>query len=38
MILVTRPLAQVDTLQILLKEANLGYVLFPAFEIKKLIC
>ena len=37
MILVTRPLAQVDTLQILLKEADLDYVLFPAFEIKKLM-
>ena len=36
MILVTRPLAQVDKLQILLKEANLNYALFPAFEVKKL--
>ena len=36
MILVTRPLAQVDKLQILLKEADLDYALFPAFEIKKL--
>jgi len=37
MILVTRPLAQVDKLQILLKEAGLDYALFPAFEIKKLM-
>jgi len=36
MILVTRPLAQVDKLQILLKAANLNYALFPAFEVKKL--
>jgi len=36
MILVTRPLAQVDKLQTLLKKANLDYVLFPAFEIQKL--
>ena len=37
MILVTRPLAQVDKLQILLKEENLDYALFPAFEVNKLI-
>ena len=37
MILVTRPLAQVDKLQILLKKANLNYVLFPAFEVQKLM-
>ncbi|MCS5591503.1 MAG: uroporphyrinogen-III synthase [Gammaproteobacteria bacterium] len=36
MILVTRPLAQVDKLQILLREVDLDYVLFPAFEVKKL--
>ena len=36
MILVTRPLAQVDKLHTLLKEAGLDYVLFPAFEITKL--
>jgi len=36
MILVTRPLAQVDKLQILLKKANLDYALFPAFEVQKL--
>jgi len=35
-ILVTRPLAQVDKLQILFKKANLDYVLFPAFEVRKL--
>lgn len=37
MILVTRPLAQVEKLEILLNAANLDYALFPAFEIKKLI-
>ena len=37
MILVTRPLAQVDKLQILLKQANLDYALFPAFEVQKLM-
>ena len=37
MILVTRPLAQVDKLQILLKKANLDYALFPAFEVQKLM-
>jgi len=36
-ILVTRPLAQVHKLQILLKKANLDYVLFPAFEVQKLM-
>jgi len=36
MILVTRPLAQVDKLQTLLKGAGLEFALFPAFEIKKL--
>jgi len=37
MILVTRPLAQVDKLQILLQKANLDYALFPAFEVQKLL-
>ena len=37
MILVTRPLAQVEKLQILLRDKGLDYALFPAFEVKKLM-
>ena len=36
MVLLTRPLSQVENLQSLLEDSDLDYVLFPAFEIKKI--
>ena len=36
MVLLTRPLSQVENLQSLLEDSNLDYVLFPALEINKI--
>ena len=36
MVLLTRPLSQVGSLQSLLEDSDLDYVLFPAFEINKI--
>ena len=36
MILLTRPLSQVENLQSLLEETDLDYVLFPAIDINKI--
>ena len=36
MVLLTRPLSQVENLQSLLEDSDLDYVLFPAFEINKI--
>ena len=36
MVLLTRPLSQVGSLQSLLEDSDLDYVLFPGFEINKI--
>ena len=36
MLLITRPLAQTNNLELLLEANGIDYALFPAFEVKKL--